>query len=243
MSSDRLSGSDQNRSEDAIVFPAGRRNVEWYNSRILSDDNFRRSFQASIPAAVPNVKSGTLILDYNLTEAGKFSSLQLLIEGYYIYLKYHLAADSPTLKFLNQQITNKGDGWVYIYQDYVKGPDNKVRNFLELDCKDESNLFYGIFHSTTEPADPALKIPVIVGGQIYPELDPKQDFYKPWFRSPAEWAAGKWSNKNKIWIDDIYDVPHVCVEVAPNDKRWLPLGAVYKTSNTMSENNLLPDGR
>ena len=66
-----MSTSDRNSSAHVLAFPAGRRNVQWYNSRILSEDNFRRSFQAAIPSPAGD---GTIILDY-ARDSGQYSSL------------------------------------------------------------------------------------------------------------------------------------------------------------------------
>ena len=110
---------------------------------------------------------------------------------------------------------------------------------MEFECQDDAGVFYGLYHDSQEP-DEELKIPIVVpdsngNGDINPAIDAtdKGDYYKPWFMSSATWAAGPFSDKNKIWVDNIYNVPHVCIQVGDN-KRWLPLGAVYKTSNNIT---------
>ena len=133
-----ISGSDKNNSAKVLAFPAGRRNVEWYNSRILAENNFRRSFQASIPSPAGN---GTIILDYDRpsTAYSKLTSIAFLIQGYYFYLKDE--DDCETLKAINNEIgVDGGELWVYIYQDKVEGTsavDNKFTDFT--DCSAAMN--------------------------------------------------------------------------------------------------------
>lgn len=232
-----ISNSDRNTSANVLAFPAGRRNVQWYNSRIMSEDNFRRSFQAAIPSPAGN---GTVILDYS-RDSSPYSSLTkiaFLIQGYYFYLDN---AEDDTLKAINDAIGEpQGEAWIYIKQAYVEGDpaDAKapVTDFAEFECQDDLGVFYGLYHSSEELSD-ELKIPIVVpdgngNGDINPAIDATDngDYYKPWFMSSATWAAGPFSDKNKIWVDDVYNVPHVCITVG-DKKRWLPLGAVYKTSN------------
>ena len=231
-----MSTSDRNSSANVLAFPAGRRNVQWYNSRILSEDNFRRTFQAAIPSPAGN---GTVILDYARDDDNQYSKLTkiaFLIRGYYIYL------DNPedeTLTAINNAIGEpQGEVWDSIKQAYVEGNFEEYKpttDFMEFDCYDENGYFYGLYH---DPEDPGvdLQIPIIVpdgqgNGDINPAIDATEngDYYKPWFMSSATWAAGPHSDKNKIWVDDVYNVPHVCIQVG-DKKRWLPLGAVYKTS-------------
>lgn len=230
------SNSDRNTSENVLAFPAGRRNVQWYNSRILSEDNFRRSFQTAIPSPAGG---GTIILDYarDSSQYSDLTKIAFLIQGYYFYL------DNPeddTLRAINAAIGEQsGECWVYIKQVYVEGDPEEfapVTDFMEFECSDDSGTFYGLYHSSEDPEDEDLKIPIVVTdgsgkGDINPAIDATEDgdYYKPWFMSSATWAAGPFSDKNKIWVDDIYNVPHVCIQVGDN-KRWLPLGAVYKTS-------------
>ena len=188
-----LDNSDINSSSSVLVFPAGRRNVEWYNSRILSDDNFRRSFQAALPAVADNIPSGTLIADYEYDGSEtKLSYIALLIGGYYVYLKK--SGTYNTLKAINNALGKTGTAgecWVYLEQANVKGTGtNVITDFKELDCEDNESKFRGLFHSSTEPHK-ELQIPVVIEGGLNPTLDPKQDFYKPWFRSSATFAAGK----------------------------------------------------
>lgn len=231
-----ISGSDKNNSDKILAFPAGRRNVEWYNSRILAENNFRRSFQSAIPSPAGN---GTIILEYDRPSSAysKLNSIAFLIQGYYFYLKDE--DECQTLKAINDKIgVPNGECWAYIYQDKVEGTsavENRFTDFFEFACRDENNKFLGLF-SGNKPDDDALSIPIVVpdsdgNGDINPAIDAtdKGDYYKPWFQSSATWAAGEFSDKNKIWVDEVYDVPHICVKVGDNMK-WIPLGAVYKTS-------------
>lgn len=234
-----INNSDRNTSENVLAFPAGRRNVQWYNSRIMSEDNFRRSFQTAIPSPAGG---GTIILDYarDSSQYSDLTKIAFLIQGYYIYLDNK---DDDTLKAINDAIGEpNGECWVYIKQAYVEGDfeeSKPVTDFMEFECQDDAGVFYGLYHDSQEP-DEELKIPIVVpdsngNGDINPAIDAtdKGDYYKPWFMSSATWAAGPFSDKNKIWVDNIYNVPHVCIQVGDN-KRWLPLGAVYKTSNNIT---------
>lgn len=238
MSTNRdLSRCDKNTSARVVAFPAGRRNVEWYNSRILSDDNFRRSFQSAIPSPAGN---GTVILDYSKSSSNKLNFIAFLIQGYYFYLNN---PEDPTLQHINSQLgVVNGEQWVYIYQDKVEGLEDEPRvvtDFYEFACKDENGQFYGLFSGGTKPDYPALSIPIVVPGGpndegiINPAIDTTKDgdYYKPWFQSSAKWAASSFSDKNKIWVDDVYDVPHICIDEGDR-KKWIPLGAVYKTSRS-----------
>jgi len=231
-----MSTSDKNTSGNVYAFPAGRRNVEWYNSRILNDDNFRRTYQASLPSPAGN---GTVILGYERASGnyGKLSNISFLIQGYYFYLD---KKTDETLKAINDKIGVKnGSCWVYIYHEKIEGVDSLIRpvtDFYEFNCYDENSKFYGLYHGDDDPKDGALTIPIVVPDEDgYGDLDPAIDttvdgwYYKPWFLSNATWAAGKFSDKNKIWVDKMYEVPHICVKIGTS-YRWVPLGAVYKSS-------------
>ena len=227
-----ISNSDKNNSRDVLLFPAGRRNVQWYNSRILNDDNFRRSFEAAIPSPAGN---GTIILDYDETSQGKVNNIAFLIRGYYVYLQNRTDTNNQTITAINAALdgTEGHNLWVSFKQaqiDDVASAPNPVTDFFELECEDANDYFYGLYSSGDEP-ETQFKIPIVVDGKINPAIDAtnKGDYYKPWFQSSAKWAAGKFSDKNKIWVDDKYDVPHICVRNGDTMK-WIPLGAVYKTS-------------
>ena len=237
-----ISASDKNISNYIVAFPAGRRNVQWYNSRILNDDNFRRSFEAALPSPAGN---GSIILDYEKkSDNVKLKWISFLIRGYYFMLLDDSDESSTsTIDKINSKLVEGGSEgsnlWVYMYQVKVEGSasSNKpVTDFYEFACRDDNNQFYGLFSSPNEPQDTDFKIPLVVDGGLNPAIDPKQDYYKPWFQSTATWAASEFSDKNKFWIDPIYDVPHICVKVGDSMK-WIPLGAVYKTSRDI--NNLL----
>lgn len=231
-----LTSSDNNLSNYVLAFPAGRRNVQWYNSRILNDDNFRRSFEAALPSPAGN---GTIILDYEKkSDNVKVKRIAFLIRGYYFMLLDDGSSNTgSTIDKINSKLVAGGSEgsnlWVYMYQVKVEGTatSNKpITDFYEFACSDDSNKFYGLFSSATEP-DTDFKIPIVVDGELDRAIDatPEGDYYKPWFQSSAAWAAGPFSDKNKFWIDPVYDVPHICVKVGDSMK-WIPLGAVYKTS-------------
>lgn len=238
ISNQDISSSLSIDSNRIVAFPAGRRNVEWYNSRIMCDDNFRRSFQSAIPSPAGN---GTIILDYErASEApGKLSWIKFLIQGYYFYLSG--GADNAALVELNSKLgVAEGKMCLYIWQQFLPGTgmeDREVYNYNEFICKDENNKFRGLFAGENIP-DGALGIPIVVPvdgvGDINPAIDATDngDFYKPWFQSSATWAASEYSDKNKIWVDNKYDVPHICVQIG-DKKKWIPLGAVYKTSRNL----------
>ena len=229
------------KSNTVQIFPASRRNVEFYNSRISSEDNFRRAICASVEAMEDF--PGTLIYDYKFVQPNQekiYYDIEFFIRGYYIrlldegYTSSGAFDNNPLLQEINTQIgANDGEVWVYFYQNEITGSDNELIQFNEMDCADDATWFYGLRWSNSEPMDTEFKIPIVVPkdgiGVIAPHLDRKQDLYKPWFMSSATWAASGFSDKKKIWVDEQYHVPHVCLVVS-GKKIWTPLGAVYKTS-------------
>lgn len=239
MSTGNLDSSDKNNSSKTLVFPAGRRNVQRYNSRILSDDNFRRTYTSMIKTTGEDSR-GNLILGYQMDQNNKPEWISFLMGGYYVYLSDN-STDS-TLKAIRAKVGASGGLLcVWLWQDlvYPTSGGNIVTNYKEFECEDDGNTFKGLYHGTTIP-EGAIGIRLVVPkdgiGTLDPTIDTTEegDYYKPWFRSTAAWAASEYSNKNKIWVDDKYDVPHICIKQA-GQRVWLPLGAVYKTANYSSD--------
>ena len=64
------------------------------------------------------------------------------------------------------------------------------------------------------------------------------DMNRPYFVSDSVYAISDRADKQKIWIDNVHYVPHICVndyDVRKSDienlyQMWMPLGAVYKSA-------------
>lgn len=227
------------------AFPASRRNVQYYGSRIMSEENAKRGLVAAVRLSTdPDVGGGTFILSHTpVSNAKTTTDIEFFIKGYYFRLKDENAdcSDScPPLQALRNAIgTAAGTLYLWINRDVVvaESADNVGAAFYELSCKDENNEFIGLYWSNQKPSSCYGMIPIVVPddgqngpGVLNPALD-ADAIYKPWFQSSASFAASEFSDKNKIWVDDVYDVPHICVNEG-DKKKWIPLGAVYKTSRS-----------
>lgn len=240
-------------SSEIIIFPASRRNVQFYNSRILSEDNYRRAIQAAV--SVSGYEKGTFIFKGETVVSGnktklKDDTLEFFLGGYYVHIQ---GEDCQAIKAVNSQLGVEGGHlWFYIRQkDITNASEDNAADFYfsfkELigakfsENLDEATGSNGVYKCVAlgwadEEQEGAINIPIVVPkdgtegeGVLDPALDP-ENIYKPWFQSSAQWAASKFSDKNKIWVDDVYDVPHICVKGTNGKKKWVPLGAVYKSS-------------
>lgn len=238
-------------SSEIIIFPASRRNVQFYTSRIMSEDNYRRAIQAAVN--VSGYEKGTFI--YNgkaIPDGTKLAedNLEFFLGGYYIRI---YGSDCEAIKAVNSKLgVSGGTLWFYIRQEEIANagtdPANFYFSFKELvAAKGSSNIddggnangvykCYALGWAESSQAG-CINIPIVVPrdgdgtdspGVLNPALD-KDNIYKPWFLSSASWAASMYSDKNKIWVDDVYNVPHICLTISGKQK-WVPLGAVYKSS-------------
>lgn len=232
------------KSGEIVVFPASRRNVQFYNSRIMSEDNYRRVIQAAI--SVSQDMRGTFIYYGKTGNNGKLidKRIDFFLEGYYVRLQ---GSNCAAIKAIDNQLGAEGGTlWLSLQQkavaDFSETSSNFYSRFCELNCADEAAGADGVFTFDglewgDSPKDGWMNIPLVVPqngdsgpGVLNPSLD-LENIYKPWFESTPEWAASKYSDKNKIWVDDKYNVPHVCKKVG-GILKWVPLGAVYKSSNS-----------
>ena len=248
MSTSKAVKNDYNWTNSGTIqaFPASRRNVQYYGSRIMSEDNAKRALVASIKlSADEQVGGGTFILSHKAITEGDDKTtkdIEFFIKGYYFRLhdeNSNCNDTCPPLQAIRNAIGTEGGTiylYIYVYPVVPDSSSNVGAKFIELDCKDESGEFIGLFRSTTRPpGDCYGMIPIVVPqdgtsgpGILNPALD-VDSIYKPWFQSSASFAASEFSDKNKIWVDNVYDVPHICVQVG-DKRKWIPLGAVYKTS-------------
>lgn len=237
------------KSAEIVVFPASRRNVQFYNSRIMSEDNYRRTIQAAIN--VSGNMPGTFIYYAKTGANGKLSEkrIEFFLEGYYVRLQ---GDDCAAIDAINSKLKEPGGTlWLSLSQAYiapsngqnVDSNENFYIKFAELNCADEASGADGVYTFDgldwgDIKKDTWMNIPLVVPKDGDPTgegiLNPSlllDNIYKPWFESSATWAASEYSDKNKIWVDDKYGVPHVCKKVS-GILKWMPLGAVYKSSNS-----------
>lgn len=188
-------------STNIVVFPAGRRDMTYLASKVVSEQNLTQLVKSV------TTTNGTFIIKHD--SANK--TLEFCLEGYYIKLSSFSMAGQP----LNV--------WASLDKDVIGG--QYYTNFEEL--KGDSNgEFKGLILSDSAPQSLEGSIQLIKDGSINSTMLLSTLVGSPYIACPHSSAhvPSVDIDPNKLWIDTSDgNVIHYY-----NGTSWQPCGAVYK---------------